>query len=300
VYFLRAENISKHYSGHKALNSVSINVPENSIFGLLGPNGAGKTSLIRIITQIIAADSGVVYFRNERLNPIHASQTGYLPEERGLYKKMKVREQLIYLARLKGLSYKDAHARTDSWLKHLDLLQWADRALEDLSKGMQQKVQFIAAVIHEPSLLILDEPFTGFDPVNADLIKQEILKLKSKGTTIILSTHRMDSVEELCDHVTLIHQSEKILEGPLQEIKNQFRENIFEVEGKGKLNDSDYFQILEQKAYGDINYYRLKALCECKKNQLLTELMKSIVVKEFKEEIPSMEDIFIQKVKKNG
>jgi ABC-2 type transport system ATP-binding protein len=209
VNILEAQHIVKRYSNHTALNDVSISIPRGCIFGLLGPNGAGKTSLIRIITQITAPDSGTVYFNGEPLSPKHISQIGYLPEERGLYKKMKVGEQLLYLTQLKGISKAEAMDKLKVWFKKFEIQTWWNKHVEDLSKGMQQKVQFVATVLHNPSLIILDEPFSGFDPINANLIKDEILQLKQQGSTIIFSTHRMESVEELCDYIALINKSQK-------------------------------------------------------------------------------------------
>ncbi|MGB5931087.1 MAG: ATP-binding cassette domain-containing protein, partial [Cyclobacteriaceae bacterium] len=233
---LDVNHLTKRYSEHTALSDVSLSVPKNSIFGLLGPNGAGKTTLIRIITQIIVPDEGEVLIDGEPLHPDHIKVIGYLPEERGLYKKMKVGDQLLYLARLKGLEKSDALGRIKKWLKKLDMMEWANKNIEDLSKGMQQKIQFIATVVHEPSLIILDEPFSGFDPVNANLIKDEILELREKGASIIFSTHRMESVEELCDHIALINKSTKILDGPKREIKEAHRTNTYIAEHTGEIN----------------------------------------------------------------
>ena len=294
---LTAENISKHYSGHNALKGVSLSIPERSIVGLLGPNGAGKTSFIRIITQIIRQDAGEVLFRNERLSEKHIFQTGYLPEERGLYRKMQVKEQIVYLARLKGLSGKEARARAGIWLEKLELTEWQDRNVEELSKGMQQKVQFIAAVIHEPVLIILDEPFTGFDPVNADMIKKVMIQLKEGGATILFSTHRMDSVEELCDYVVMFNRAEKILEGTIDEIKKEYRENTFVVEGEGEISNTEIFSILKTEKKNDISRFRIRCNREIGENEILQHLMKGMTIKLFKEEIPSMEDIFISKIK---
>ncbi|TAG61464.1 MAG: ATP-binding cassette domain-containing protein, partial [Runella slithyformis] len=220
---LETHDVVKQYAEHRALDGVSIAIPKGSIFGLLGPNGAGKTSLIRIITQITAPDAGRVLFEGQPLRPDHIRQIGYLPEERGLYKKMKVGEQLLYLAQLKGLSEKQAMEKLKIWFKKFDIKTWWGKNVEDLSKGMQQKIQFVATVMHEPELIILDEPFSGFDPINANLIKDEILELKEKGSTIIFSTHRMESVEELCDHITLINKSKVVLNGSKKEVKDQFK-----------------------------------------------------------------------------
>lgn len=220
--FLETEDVVKQYANHLALNKVSIQVPEGKIFGLLGPNGAGKTTLIRIINRITAPDSGIVRFNGRESQPEDIYQIGYLPEERGLYKKMKVGEQAIYLAQLKGLSYQEARTRLTQWFKKFDIMPWWNKKLEELSKGMQQKVQFIITVIHEPALLIFDEPFSGFDPVNAERLKQEILELKEKGHTIIFSTHNMASVEEICDNIALINRSQVVLSGNVTEVRNRF------------------------------------------------------------------------------
>ena len=241
---LRIDNISKSYSNHQALNNVSMTIPKGSIFGLLGPNGAGKTTLIRIITRIIEQDSGEAFLKGEKITPELVRRIGYLPEERGLYKKMKVGEQLLYLARLKGLSRSESVSRIKSWLRRLDLTEWHGKAIEDLSKGMAQKVQFIATVLHEPDLIILDEPFSGFDPVNANLIKDEIFKLREDGATVIFSTHRMESVEELCDHIALINKSQKILDGKKLDIKNDHKDGTFIVTHEGNLVGGEHFELL--------------------------------------------------------
>jgi ABC-2 type transport system ATP-binding protein len=234
---LETHHIVKQYAEHRALDNVSLAVPKGSIFGLLGPNGAGKTSLIRIINQITAPDAGEVILGGERLNPSHIKRIGYLPEERGLYKKMKVGEQLLYLAQLKGLSEKQAMEKLKTWFIKFDIKTWWTKNVEDLSKGMQQKVQFVATVMHEPDLIILDEPFSGFDPINANLIKDEILELRERGKTIIFSTHRMESVEELCDHIALIHRSHKVLDGTKRAIKEQFKTHTYHVEYQGTLDN---------------------------------------------------------------
>jgi ABC-2 type transport system ATP-binding protein len=296
---LQALNVRKQYAAHTALDGVSLDIPERSIFGLLGPNGAGKTSLIRIITQITAADEGEIRIRGEKLNPSHVGQIGYLPEERGLYKKMKVGEQLLYLARLKGLSRADATARIKAWLTRLELKAWAEKNVEDLSKGMQQKVQFIATVLHEPSIIILDEPFSGFDPINANLIKDEILALREKGATIIFSTHRMESVEELCDSIALINRSRKVLDGSVQDIKNTFRTQTYEVEGRGRLMVTHPdFEVLEHKERENGHFYDVIRLhAGTSPNDLLRYLIGSVEVHAFRELIPSINDIFIRRVK---
>lgn len=295
---LQAIDVRKAYSAHVALSGVSLEIPERSIFGLLGPNGAGKTSLIRIITQITGADSGEIRFRGEKLNPSHIAQIGYLPEERGLYKKMKVGEQLLYLARLRGLSRADAVERIKAWLERLDLKPWSNKFVEDLSKGMQQKVQFIATVLHEPSLIILDEPFSGFDPINANLIKDEIISLRAKGATIIFSTHRMESVEEMCDNIALINRSRKVLDGPVQQIKDTFKTNTYEVEGKGRLvvMHPD-FEVIEHKERENGFFYdRIRLHAGTTPNDLLRYLIGNVEVHAFREQIPSINEIFIRRV----
>ena len=296
---LQALNVRKAYAAHVALDGVSLDIPERSIFGLLGPNGAGKTSLIRIITQITGADEGEIRIRGEKLNPSHVGQIGYLPEERGLYKKMKVGEQLLYLARLKGLSRADATQRINAWLTRLDIKPWAEKNVEDLSKGMQQKVQFIATVLHEPSIIILDEPFSGFDPINANLIKDEILTLREKGATIIFSTHRMESVEELCDSIALINRSRKVLDGSVRDIRNTFKTQTYEVEGKGRLMVTHPdFEVLEHKDRENGHFYDVIRLhAGTTPNDLLRYLIGNVEVHAFRELIPSINDIFIRRVR---
>ena len=295
---LEVLDVRKAYANHVALSGVSLEIPEGSIFGLLGPNGAGKTSLIRIITQITGADEGEIRFRGERLNPSHIAQIGYLPEERGLYKKMKVGEQLLYLARLRGLSRADATARIKQWLHRFELKEWAGKNVEDLSKGMQQKVQFIATVLHEPKLIILDEPFSGFDPINANLIKDEILELRQQGATIIFSTHRMESVEEMCDNIALINRSRKVLDGPIGLIRNQFKTNTYEVEGRGKLIVvHPDFEVVEQKERENGHFYaRVQLHDGVRPNDLLRYLIGTVEVESFREKIPSINEIFIRRV----
>lgn len=294
---LQISNLNKTYEKHQALKDVSLEVPEGVIFGLLGPNGAGKTTLIRIINQIIEQDSGSVELDGKLLTPDDIRKIGYLPEERGLYKKMKVWDQLIYFARLKGLSQSDAQEKVKFWLQKLDILSWRDKKIEDLSKGMAQKVQFISTVIHQPKLLILDEPFSGFDPVNAEIIKNEILELKESGTTVILSTHRMESVELLCDQIAMIHKSRKILDGSIQEIKSQFRSNQYLV-SLTNLNQTlpENWNVTEKGSWVEF----LLALEGKSSNDLLIELMQYGQVVGFRELVPSMEEIFIQQVKATG
>ncbi|MDQ2795004.1 MAG: ATP-binding cassette domain-containing protein [Bacteroidota bacterium] len=296
---LEAIDVRKAYANHVALDGVSLAIPEGSIFGLLGPNGAGKTSLIRIITQITGADEGEIRFRGERLNPSHIAQIGYLPEERGLYKKMKVGEQLLYLARLRGLGREDATARIKQWLARFDIKEWAGKNVEDLSKGMQQKVQFIATVLHDPKLIILDEPFSGFDPINANLIKDEILALRDQGATIIFSTHRMESVEEMCDNIALINRSRKVLDGPIGVIRDQFKTNTYEVEGRGKLILAHPdFEVVEQKERENGHFYaRVQLHDGVRPNDLLRYLIANVEVEAFREKIPSINEIFIRRVR---
>ncbi len=296
---LEALDVRKAYAAHVALDGVSLSIPEGSIFGLLGPNGAGKTSLIRIITQITGADEGEIRFRGERLNPGHAAQIGYLPEERGLYKKMKVGEQLLYLARLRGLSREDATARIKQWLNRFEIKEWAGKNVEDLSKGMQQKVQFIATVLHDPKLIILDEPFSGFDPINANLIKDEILELRRQGATIIFSTHRMESVEEMCDNIALINRARKVLDGPIGVIRDQFKTNTYEVEGRGKLILAHPdFEVVEQKERENGHFYaRVQLHDGVRPNDLLRYLIGAVEVEAFREKIPSINEIFIRRVR---
>jgi ABC-2 type transport system ATP-binding protein len=298
---LEAIDVRKAYANHVALSGVSLSIPEKSIFGLLGPNGAGKTSLIRIITQITGADTGEIRFRGQRLSPEHAAQIGYLPEERGLYKKMKVGEQLLYLAQLKGLTKADATQKIKHWLDRFDMKGWAGKNVEDLSKGMQQKVQFVATVLHDPSLIILDEPFSGFDPINANLLKDQILALRDAGATIIFSTHRMESVEELCDHIALINRSQKVLDGPVQTVKDSYRTHTYEVEGQGALMVlHPDFEVLEQKKRENGHFYaRIRILHGFTPNDLLAYLIGpgKVQVHAFRERVPSINEIFIQRVR---
>lgn len=299
---LIAEGITKRYTNHLALDNVSITIPEKTIYGLLGPNGAGKTTLIRIINQIINADSGTVTVFGEQLHEKHIGIIGYLPEERGLYKKLKVGEQLIYLARLKGLSHADATERSKKWIKKFEITNWWNKKVEDLSKGMAQKVQFISTVMHEPKLIILDEPFSGFDPVNAQLITEEILSLKENGSTIIFSTHRMETVEDLCDHIALIDKSKKILEGSKKSVKATYRTNTFLVEHVGNFSlMNGTYELLEQKILDD-NYYRSTVRMKeiVTPNQLIRDLTEITEVHSFVEKVPTMGEIFITLVKGGG
>ena len=291
-HILIARNIVKQYENHLALNDVSLEIPKGSIYGLLGPNGAGKTTLMKIINQITAPDSGEIIFNNEKLVRKHISQIGYLPEERGLYRKMKVGEQSLYLAQLKGMSKKEATLKLKTWFEKLDILQWWDKKVEELSKGMAQKVQFAITVIHNPDLLIFDEPFSGFDPVNTSIIRKEILELKEKGTSIIFSTHRMESVEEICDEITLIDNGISILQGEINIIKDQFRNNTFQIELNSNNLKLDGFKIIHQ----DENNFTVKVPSDKNSKELITEILKTSEIISFNEQIPSMEEIFIKTV----
>ncbi|MBS1587294.1 MAG: ATP-binding cassette domain-containing protein [Bacteroidetes bacterium] len=298
---LSIRHIVKEYDKYRALDDVSMEVEKGSIFGLLGPNGAGKTSLIRIINQITAPDSGEIFFNGERLNQSHIERIGYLPEERGLYKKMQIGEQIMYMARLKGLSNDEAKRRIKTWFVKLGIESWWNKKVEELSKGMQQKAQFIATVIHEPELLILDEPFSGFDPVNAEVIKDEILELNKKGATIIFSTHRMESVEELCDSIALLNKSHKILEGRVKDIKNTYRSNSYLLEYSGsnaEPNGNAPFTITETSSNGDEHHLKLKLNSGANSNDILSYFITKGHISRFEELIPTMNDIFIDKVNK--
>jgi ABC-2 type transport system ATP-binding protein len=296
---LSIRNIVKQYANHRALDNVSIEVEKGSIFGLLGPNGAGKTSLIRIINQITAPDHGEIFLNGEKLNPSHVSAIGYLPEERGLYKKMEIGEQMLYLAQLKGLSKSDATARIKLWFEKMEIQSWWNKKVEDLSKGMQQKVQFIATVVHDPELIILDEPFSGFDPVNAQLITNEILELNSKGATIIFSTHRMESVEQLCDSIALIHKSKKILDGKVKDIRNLYRNNSYHIAFTGSITTptDQIFRINNEKVEDGTTHLTIQINPNYSVNDLLNFLIPQVQITELSEIIPSMNDIFIQNVK---
>jgi len=304
---LVAENICKQFGNFTALNNVSINIPKGSIFGLLGPNGAGKTTFIRIINQITMPDSGVVYLDGKPLHPNDVSHIGYLPEERGLYKSMKVGEQALYLARLKGLTKAEAKEQLDYWFTKLDIKHWWDKKIQELSKGMAQKVQFVITVLHRPKLLIFDEPFSGFDPVNADLIKNEILQLRDEGATILFSTHRMESVEELCDYMALIHESNKLLDGKVDDIKRAHKTNTFEV-GMNPFNESELLSELNSnfkvgKAQFKSLSDDLKLSIQIKPNESPNDLLQYLITKSrvnhFVEVVPSVNDIFIKTVTRN-
>jgi ABC-2 type transport system ATP-binding protein len=300
---LEVNKVVKKYGDYTALNEVSLTVPKGSIYGLLGPNGAGKTSLIRIINQITMPDSGEIILDGEKLQPKHIQYIGYLPEERGLYKTMKVGEQCLYLAQMKGLSKAEAKIQLDYWFDRLEIQGWWNKKIQELSKGMAQKIQFVVCVLHKPKLLIFDEPFSGFDPVNANLIKDEILALREQGSTIIFSTHRMESVEELCDHIALIHKSNKLIEGKLDDVKKQFRTNSFEV---GILTDNVeglMFDITQKHTVSQTNFKSLNnelkleiQLGTATPNELLNILTQRGQVTHFVEKIPSVNDIFIQTV----
>ena len=299
--FLRTTNIIKRYASVTALDDINITIPKGSIYGLLGPNGAGKTSLIRIINLISSPDSGTVYIENEKISQKHLPKIGYLPEERGLYKKMKTGEQAVYLAMLKGMAKHEATRKLKTWFEKFDLLPWWDKKIEELSKGMQQKVQFIVTVIHEPSLLIFDEPFSGFDPINTNLLKQEILRLKEQGSTIIFSTHNMSSVEEICDNIALINKSQKILEDPISEIKSKFRPDIFSVafnervDKMGMTLSADY-KILKTEEHAGLYKVKFRLLKEMDTNSFISLLMKFGNIVSFQEELPDMNEIFIRVV----
>jgi ABC-2 type transport system ATP-binding protein len=300
---LSIRHIEKQYAGHKALSDVSLEVESGQIFGLLGPNGAGKTSLIRIINQITAPDSGEVYFNGEKLNQSHINRIGYLPEERGLYKKMEIGEQMIYLARLKGLTRDEATKRLKFWFEKLGMETWWKKKIEELSKGMQQKAQFVATVLHEPDLIILDEPFSGFDPVNAELIKDEILELNKKGATILFSTHRMESVEELCDAIALINLSHKILDGKVRAIRNSYRNNTYLVEYTGdklSFNGSIPFELINESTDDDRHTIRISLKEGSTANEVLNYLIPKVNINSLQEVIPSMNEIFIEQVNKKS
>ncbi|WP_343567084.1 ABC transporter ATP-binding protein [Sphingobacterium sp.] len=298
---LEINHVTKDYANHRALDDVSIQIPKGKIFGLLGPNGAGKTSLIRIINQITAPDSGEILFNGEALGPQHIAQIGYLPEERGLYKKMKIGDQMLYLAQLKGLSKREALARIRDWCQRLDITSWLDKKIEDLSKGMQQKVQFVATVIHQPQLIILDEPFSGFDPVNANIIKEQILRLNQEGATIIFSTHRMETVEELCDNIALINRSKKILDGSVQAIKKEYRNQTYRLEYTASednflLSDDALFEVITSTKHEKTYITTIQLNNNTHINDVLMRFIPQIQLNQLIEIVPSMADIFIQKV----
>jgi ABC-2 type transport system ATP-binding protein len=301
MYLFTASNIVKRYSNHLALDRVTINVPEASIYGLLGPNGAGKTTLLRIINQISAPDEGEMFFMGRKLQAIDVASIGYLPEERGLYKKMKVGEQALYLAQLKGMSKSEALSKLKYWFTKFEIQAWWNKQVEELSKGMQQKVQFITTILHQPRLLIFDEPFSGFDPINANLLKNEIIELKKNGSTIIFSTHDMGSVEELCDYITLINKSQTILEGAVHDIKMKHKSNTFEIGFKGdvtgvinKLNG--HCQVMDQYERGANQFITIKTDANLSGNDMLGLVLPLAVITSFNEVIPTMNEIFIKVV----
>jgi ABC-2 type transport system ATP-binding protein len=299
MHLVQIQNVSKQYANHKALDNVSLDIPKHSIFGLLGPNGAGKTSLIRIINQITAPDSGRVLFDGEDLKLTHIERIGYLPEERGLYKKMEVGEQVLFLAKLKGLSSAEANKRVKMWFEKFELQSWWKKKIEELSKGMQQKVQFITTVVHEPDLIILDEPFSGFDPLNAQLIRDEILELRKKGSTIIFSTHRMDTVEDLCDNVALINKSKKVLDGAKNDIKQQFKDNSYLVRFVGALpNIQSFAQVIEERSNEDgSKECRIKLFEPGFRKESIRLFNDQTDLLGFEELIPDFNEIFIKTVK---
>jgi ABC-2 type transport system ATP-binding protein len=291
-----AKNVSKQYGSQLALDNVSISVPEQCIYGLLGPNGAGKTTLIRIINQITGPDSGELFLNGRKLMPEDVQSIGYLPEERGLYKKMKVGEQALYFAQLKGLSKAEAMKRLKYWFKKLDIIDWWGKKVEELSKGMQQKVQFVTTILHEPKLLIFDEPFTGFDPLNTNTIKNEILFLRERGATIIFSTHNMESVEELCDNITLIDKAKTILEGSVAEIRNKWAANEYDLvcAGDVKIEGNSHYAILKQHKDDNKSIIRLKTTSNISTNDILQTVIKSGNIISFNPALPSMNEIFIR------
>lgn len=302
---LEANHIVKQYANHLALNDVTVHFPEGCVFGLLGPNGAGKTTLIRIITQITAPDTGTLIFQGKPLDRNHIYQIGYLPEERGLYKKMKVGEQAMYLAQLKGLSQAQARERLHYWFKKFDITTWWDKKIEELSKGMAQKIQFITTVVHEPKFLILDEPFSGFDPINAELLKNEILEMKKKGVTIVLSTHNMGSVEEICDNIALINKSKKLLDGKVSEVRRTYSTNTFEIAYNGTeaaLENAigGAFTIHSNAPKGNGLAAKISIGNDNQLNTLLAKLLPHIDIQGATELIPTMNDIFIKVVRENN
>jgi ABC-2 type transport system ATP-binding protein len=293
-----AKNVTKQYGDQLALDNVSISVPEQCIYGLLGPNGAGKTTLIRIINQITGPDTGELFLNGKKLMPSDVQLIGYLPEERGLYKKMKVGEQALYFAQLKGLSKAEAMKRLKYWFKKLDIIDWWGKKVEELSKGMQQKVQFVTTVLHEPKLLIFDEPFTGFDPLNTKIIKNEILFLRERGATIIFSTHNMESVEELCDNITLIDKAKTILEGSVNEIRSKWAANEYDLvfEGDVKIEGNGHYSVLKQQKDNNKSIFRLKTTTDINTNEILQTAIKSGNIISFNPALPSMNEIFIRVV----
>ncbi len=302
--FLIANNIVKQFSNHLALDRVSVNIPEGSIFGLLGPNGAGKTTLIRIITQITAPDQGEVLFRGKKMTMDDVYHIGYLPEERGLYKKMKVGEQALYLVQLKGMSRAEGLKKLKYWFEKFEIQTWWDKKVEELSKGMAQKVQFIVTVLHDPKLLIFDEPFTGFDPINTNLVKNEILRLRDNGATIVFSTHIMSSVEELCDHIALINNGKNILEGKIDEVRARFKPDTYELKFRGNTQDlhdalDGGIEFIEEPTHGGVGHLILKQQQRIPVREMITLINSAVDIISFEEVIPGMNDIFIRAVEGN-
>ncbi len=299
---LKVEHVTKSFVKHKALDDVSLTIPRGSVYGLLGPNGAGKTTLIRIINRITAPDSGTVYLNGKPLRPEDVTRIGYLPEERGLYKNMKVGEQALYFAQLKGLTRRDATARLKKWFTHFGIQGWWDKKVTELSKGMAQKVQFIVTILHEPELLIFDEPFSGFDPINANLLKEEIMKLRDNGATVIFSTHNMASVEEVCDHITLINKSRNILSGRVDEIRHAHGNNIFEVDFRGRREEltamlADKCTLLESNDENTVyNSLKIHIPDDNSVRSIIALINETVEIRSFREVIPSMNDIFIKAV----
>ncbi|MCU4173711.1 ABC transporter ATP-binding protein [Carboxylicivirga sp. N1Y90] len=305
MIFLEARQVVKQYANHLALNNVSLQVPEGSIYGLLGPNGAGKTTLIRIINQITGPDSGEVLLNGRKLQADDVHRIGYLPEERGLYKKMKVGEQAVYLARLKGLSRNDAIKKLKFWFEKFEIQAWWDKKVEELSKGMQQKIQFVVTVLHEPKLLIFDEPFSGFDPINANILKQEILSLKEQGATILFSTHNMGSVEELCDHITLINQSQAILSGEVHDIRQQYKDNLIKVDYSGEqnlieqhLDDKYIIESISPNHHQNTAFVKMSS--DGSVNNMIGQLLNHVEIHGLQEVLPTMNDIFIKVVEQSN
>ncbi|MGL4292226.1 MAG: ABC transporter ATP-binding protein [Bacteroidales bacterium] len=299
MFYLETKDVVKQYADHRALDGVSIRIPENTIYGLLGPNGAGKTTMIRIINQITGPDSGEVLLNGKPLTPEDVHRIGYLPEERGLYKKMKVGEQVIYLAQLKGLTKHDAKQSMNQWFEKFGIGEWKNKKVEELSKGMQQKIQFITTVLHEPKLLIFDEPFSGFDPVNAEMMKKEILELKEKGATLILSTHNMSSVEELCEEITLINRSKAVLQGRVDDIRQQFKKHIFRIrtEEQTLSTENGLFEILGSHPIPGGNESLIRIDRQLSNNDAIIALTRNHHLLAFEEVLPSMQEVFIETVK---
>ena len=297
---IEIKNVTKKFSNQLALDELSLTIPEGRIFGLLGPNGAGKTTLIRILTHITMPDSGQVLFHGHPLEAKDVENIGYLPEERGLYKKMKVSEQVVYLARLRGLTKQEATRRLKEWFVRFGIDSWWDRRVEELSKGMQQKIQFIATVVHQPDFLIFDEPFSGFDPVNAETLKQEILRLKEQGATVILSTHNMASVEEICDEIALINHGRVILNGEINEVRRRFRQHLYRISIEGAIDVTNFpsdFQVVKKETVGNETVLTIQILDETPSNQLLKHIIdQQHTITAFHEILPSMNEVFIKAV----